>query len=393
MRRITVLFFILFIYGCGSNSAKESNSGIPVIDISKKYPEKTLYIQDIADVEYVLPETADVMLDASAEAVYVSDKRIVAINRLFGDVFIFSRDGKMLSRFNPGDQGRDEYIIQTVYDEKYKELYIYSISGFSVFSENGERLRTFQTGDSMNPDLYNFDDETLLAYDKFGTEQNGSKKYRTKPYLFLSKKDGSIVSVLDRTLPVRYSNRMVTTIKGWNGEKQEATMAISVEGNNWHDGKDFVIADFSSDTVFRMTRDKILYPLIIRKPTVHNRKSAKTFFTPLLKTDKFMLFSKNVIDFDKMQKRKTDPVVNLLYYFTTGEIYDISIANRDCPLTVRFGNSHTGVDIDKNMAASLIASQQIIDCLERGEVKGNLLPAAQKLTDRSNPVLMIMKFK
>jgi hypothetical protein len=398
---IVVLFLFVFLFGCNSNNTKRTESKIPVIDISKRYPNKVFYIQDIADIEYIPLETTDkVLLDRLGRIDYVSDKRIIAVNPRIGDVFVFGRDGKILSHFNHKGQSGNEYpyLTQIVYDEKNKELYIYTRTRFLVFSEKGEHIRTLQIIPDTDFNLFNFDDTTLFAYDKFGTELSSDKEYRTNPYLFLSKKDGTIVSELDRTLSVRYSNLLKTTVKDSDGKEQKATMSLQLDGNNWHDGEDFVIADFSSDTIFQMTKYKKLSPIAIRKPSVHDsERNHKTFLTPLLKTDKFIFLTKISIDFDAMEKRdfsRQDDDYNLLYHFIDKEIYEASFINRDLPENIRFnGFASDHIDIEKNMAACLIASHKIVDYLENKKIQGTLLPIAQKLKAEDNPVLMIMKFK
>ncbi|MDR2010531.1 MAG: 6-bladed beta-propeller [Bacteroidales bacterium] len=382
----------LFLFGC-SNSSKKTYSDIPVIDISAEYPRRSFYIQDIADVEYVPLETRDdVLFDKAGQIVYVSDERIVACNPNLGDVFVYGRDGKILFRFNRRGQSGKEYvhISQIVYDEKNREIYIYSSpSRFLVFSEGGEYKRSLQIIPDTDFILYNFDDETLFAYDRFGTD--GGEQYSTQPYLFLSKKDGSTVSSLDRTLPVRYSNYLKTTVIR-DGKELDAVMVIQLNGENWHDGKDFVIADLSSDTVFQFTRDKKLSPLIIRTPSVHN-ENPMIFFAPIVKGDKFIFLAKSVVDLASMKKGGQPVGINrnLLYHFLNKEVYEASIVNRDYPANIKF--PPRGVDIGKNMAAALIPAHEIVYFLERGEIKGALLPTAQKLEAEDNPVLMIMKFK
>jgi hypothetical protein len=402
----TIIFVILLLLAiavsiakCTLNSTKRTDSEIPVIDISKRYPEKVFYIQDIADVEYVpLETTDDVLLSRIGRIDYVSDERIIAVNSRLGDVFVFGRDGKILSHFNHKGQSGNEYphINQIVYDEKRKELYIYTLKKFLVFSEKGEHIRTLKITPDTNFNLFNFDDETLLAYDKFGTEVSSDKEYRIKPYLFLSKKDGTIVGELNRILPVRYSNYLSLTVKDADGKEQPATMSIALNGNNWHDGEDFVFADLASDTIFQMTKDKKMSPLIIRKPSVHDNKR-RTFFTPLIKTDKFIFLSKCVVDFDEVRKgtgsQQNDDYC-ILYNFINKEVCEASFRNRDLPENIEFnGFAPDHIDIGKNMAACLIESHKIVDYLENKKIQGTLLPIAQKLSAEDNPVLMIMKFK
>jgi hypothetical protein len=339
-----------------------------------------------------LETTDDVLLDKISGIVHVSDERIVVSNYHLGDVFIFDRQGKILSFFNHKGQSGTEYtyISQIVYDEKNREVYIYSFDKIWVFSEDGMYKRTLQMISDIRFDLYNFDDSTLLAYDNYGTEISNDKDYRTKPYLFLSKQDGSIVSTLDLELPERYSNRLYFKVN-MDGREQMVVKVMMIEGGNLYDGKDLVIADLSSDTIFRITQDKKLIPLLIRKPSVHESKNV--FLTPVFKGNKVIFLSKCVVNFDEPDKE--DGEYKLLYDFITGEVYTASIVNNDISANIRFADmifSSTSFT-EKNTTATLIESDKIAESLQKRKVSGALLPIAENLDAEDNPVVMIMKFK
>jgi hypothetical protein len=391
--RFGVIILIIALISCCGNKTAKVKDDIPVINLSQKYPSKTFSIQELADIKYVpLETTDDVLIDKVAKIVYVSDTRIIIVNLSLGDVFVFDGDGKILSHFNRKGGGSDEYIYpeQVVYDEKAKEIFVYESykRKLLVFTETGEIKRTLQTTDNTRFSLYNFDDETLFAYDEYGTEGGSDREYRRKPYLFLSKQDGGIVVELDRVLPVRYSDRVIFTVKDKSGKDVRATKVISFM-NNWYDGKDFVIADLSSDTIFQMTQDKQLSPLIIRTPSVHDN-NIKTFLSPIIKNDLFIYLLHITIDFDDFDAGSER---TLLYSFADKTIYEASFSSSDLPTEIEFNQLTSNVDVGKNMAVSLINSHKIVEYLDEGKIEGTLLPIAQKLSADDNPVLVIMKFR
>ena len=105
IKRIMGLFLVLFNASCLFAQT------IPVIDVSKNYPEKRIRLQDIADVEYVPLETNDtVLIDRDFEIFHVSDNYIVVANSRQGDVFVFGRDGKIKYKFNHRGGGPYEYL-------------------------------------------------------------------------------------------------------------------------------------------------------------------------------------------------------------------------------------------------------------------------------------------
>ncbi|MDR1407115.1 MAG: 6-bladed beta-propeller, partial [Tannerella sp.] len=70
-----ILLTSFFLTGSQVTSPQSKTGGLPVIDISKKYPDKKIRLQDIADIEYVpLETTDDVLLSDKAVLSYVSDK-------------------------------------------------------------------------------------------------------------------------------------------------------------------------------------------------------------------------------------------------------------------------------------------------------------------------------
>jgi hypothetical protein len=112
--------------GCAGNST-QNQGNIPMIDLSQEYPERKISLQELGgEIEYIPLETADdVLLDQNAKIVLVSDKHIIISNNDFsGDIFIFGRDGKIISHFNHIGQSGEEYtqLRQLIFDEKNKNF-------------------------------------------------------------------------------------------------------------------------------------------------------------------------------------------------------------------------------------------------------------------------------
>jgi len=123
--------------------------------------------------------------------------------------------------------------------------------------------RTLKYDENLLLLAYNFDDETFLVFDEKGVNardwQDG--KYSDTPYQFMSKKDGSIVSKLDIKLPVRYATIFMLGEGGMNVHIPPY--------NRYFYGQDFVIGDYSSDTIYKLSKNKELNPFLVRKPSVH----------------------------------------------------------------------------------------------------------------------------
>ncbi|MDR2010351.1 MAG: 6-bladed beta-propeller, partial [Bacteroidales bacterium] len=73
---LTVTISIVFVLGGCKN--KQTGTDLPVIDLSKDYPEKLVSFQEMGgELEYIPLETTDeVLLEAIATPVYISDEKI-----------------------------------------------------------------------------------------------------------------------------------------------------------------------------------------------------------------------------------------------------------------------------------------------------------------------------
>ena len=395
--RINHIFYsaiIAFAFaGCSTKTVK--TDGVFTVDLSKDYPQREIHLQSIADIEYVALETTDdVLLDERCMLSYVSDKYIVVWQNRQGDIFVFNRNGKIFAHFNHKGQSGTEYlsILDLVFDEKNEEIFVADARAnyrIQVYSLNGEYKRTLKYANEYNAlKIYNFDDEALLIYDdnyfdamtNLGTPQN-QNLYNEFPYLFMSKKDGSIISDLDINLPIRYE----TCFK--SGDWSFIFMPL----NNRYFGQDFVIVDISSDTIYKLSKDKELSPLLIRNPSVHSA-GRLTILSSMLTTDKFAVLRKTIMDKTKTDFETAFVSDTLIYDFNTGETNIVSFVNDDFPTGKWF--PIVGVQIhQKNVVAGLTQMFSLFNALEAKQLKGELEKLVATLDEEDNPIVTIVKFK
>ena len=391
MKKLLLFLSILMFLQCKTSTGKQGAGDLAEIDISQNYPEREMYLQDIAQVEYIPLETNDnLLLGNTANIVYVSDNYIIVRNMREGDVFVFDGQGKSKFSFNNKGQSGTEYFViySMAFDEKAKEIYIadrFSASPkFLVYAEDGKFKRSFPfPADFLPRDMYSFDDETLLVYDEFGMSTDN---YSNKPYMLISKKDGSIVESLDIFLSDRVSNRISIPIEV-DGQPGIMPLTISIP-NNRSDGKNFLIADWSSDTIYRFTPRKELLPVIIRNPSVQ-KNEPKIVISNELVCDKFIFLSKAVFDFEMAKRSRTIPSSNLVYDFKTGQLNEYKLINKDYESRgVGFITSITPA----NTGVYTIDVPQLFEANDAGNVKGALKQLLKTLDEDDNPVLVKVKF-
>ena len=391
--RITV-FSIICFYSCFNTNPKTgSNQSIPIVDLTKDYPEKE-FVVDEADMEYIpLETTTEVLTDRDFSIVFVSDNHIVGMNRQRGDIFIFGRDGKVISFFNhKGNSGIEyRYISSIVFDEVKKEIFVtdQNRNRCAVFSADGNFLRQFNfPANSWIRNLYNFDDETLLAYnqDRVGVSYEGDNNMNQKmPYVFLSKSDGSLISRLNLSFSKRVSDTQITN----NSSSGMSGITITSPNQNVKFGDEFVIADRSSDTVFLLTQDKKLSPLFVRKPSAFGDENRTIIMSVHFKTDKYLFFLTYLLDWNEVKRQSEKgeqyrPAIRpFAYDLHTGEVYK--------PV----GREPVGflTDAPKNACVGIYSADNLVDRLKKGRLGGKIKEVAQTLKEEDNDVVEIIKYQ
>lgn len=366
------------------NAQFQTNS-LPIMDISKRYPSKEKILQDIADIEYIALETTDdILLSGRPMLSAISDKYIL-IHETLGDIFLFDRKGKIYSHFNHKGPSNQEYAwigsSGTILDEKNEEIFVCAQS-IQVYSLKGEYKRTLHLNTMDNElKVFNFDDDALLVYNGVIVDPAHHGKFKKNPYSLISKKDGSLICVLDIHLPNRYSNR---AIKIENNKPKNILLYYT---HSTYYGPDFLIADISCDTLYLLTRNKKIIPILTRQPSVHQPSEPKVVWTTFLTTDKFIQIGLLTLDFNS----KGSKIPVLTYELETGEISKISILDNE--YNREKWNPDMFPAIAKNMSAELYQASSIKERLHKNMLQGDFKEIAKSIDENDNPTIRIIKFK
>ncbi|MDR2040038.1 MAG: 6-bladed beta-propeller [Bacteroidales bacterium] len=408
-----ILLFASFLFITSACSVSEQTESVIVLDLSQNIPEKEI-ILEIESVNYIPLETTDKVLMGDLHRIkYISENKIIICNALIGDIFVFNSEGRIISQFNyirEKDGTGYNRITELVYDEANKEIFVLDRSTLclaQVYSEEGEYKRTLHFPDrtTFSP-VFDFDNETLLAYDAdyliyksnltasitFGFSKIDSINSinNKQPYVFLSKKDGSIVSNLDIYLPERISTVHVNQAK--KSFSTTPTQKIIKYG------VDFLLTDIASDTVYLLSQDKILTPVFVRKPSVQLMQP-QTILNMQLITDKFLYMKKHVFDtengfggeFEELVYDKQD---NRMYRVKQFKVADPSgEIPFDWKVLGGFTAFNEGYFQKKNMIVRRLSADQLKEDLETGRLKGRLKDIASKMDEEDNPVVEIIQLR
>ena len=392
---ISNLFLLVFLLASFSSSVfsstgfaqtiQQNNKPIPVLDKTKSYPSKK--IEQETEITYIPLETSEeVLLGGNCQLKYVSNEKLVLSDEIRGDVFIFDKDGKILSNFNQKGGLGYTFITSVAFDEKNSEVIILDRikKKIFVFSEKGNLLRSFMTPKSTYlMEIYNFNDSTLLALDE---NMNGSDK-PTKPYLFISKNDGLKTGYVDIEVKKVNPSQFIES----SGKNQERTfMFTHSRPDNCKFGNDFILANKSMDTIYLLKQDKTLIPLFIQTPSVYSDHTTAASVGMI--TDRFLKI--NVASYDikagvkimKVGRRWKPKFRDLILDRESGEFFEDSGKGE---LVVK------KVDVPKNYCVELMLPMHIINSYKSGRLKDNLQlkEVASKLDIGDNPVIKIIRLK
>lgn len=388
MKVFIVILFSFFSYvgicltGSPNSDVLKSNPRLPVLEKEKSYPMKNLDIK--SEVTYIPLETnKETLLDNDAKIEFISNKYILITNKRKGQVYFFNKKGKVVSHFNQKGGVGFQKLTFLAYDEKMMEVFIldYSTKKIFVYTENGTLKRSFSLpSDSNIAEIYNFDNNVLLAYHEHLYGSNTQKK----PYMFLSKKDGSIISKLNLTINKPNPESLVME----KANEMKSHRIVHYCPNNCKFGNDFMIANNSSDTVYLLKQDKSLTPLFVQYPSVFSEHPTavsvgyvKDQYIYLCVASYDLIKSKEFKDKNKQWK---PDYKYFLFDSKKGQFYedekkgDIGIYKADIP---------------KCMNANLLDAYYLVGALKKDKLKGELKSIATKLKVEDNPVVELINYK
>lgn len=392
-----LIIIALVLAGCSSKPASNGSTSsatdstlsntqdLIVLDITQK-PNKTIYIEDIADLEFIQLETNDSNLVSRPLPDLVSENYIVYHNQ-DGQILVFSRQGKILHSFNHMGGGPEEYqsMLNIVLDENSAELYINDIvkSKIHVYSIDGTFKRHLPLPRRFFPDcLMNYDENHLFCYNSYymdKPEKGMSEEeisQRDKPYYFISKQTGEITS-LEYNIPNRMGNLAYQMKKDGTIGSSSMTNIYPLTRNT----PDIMITEFADDTLYSLKDGKLL-PVMVKEPSTHKMVPPMMVGVDLF-TDRYVLINACDKNFDEKPKS-----INMAYDKQSNSFNRIDSKDHIIILPLK-GN----VDLPRNTGISIIYNEYLLEDYKDGKLQGELKEIASRIKEDDNPILMLIKFK
>ena len=269
---ILFLCLMLALSACTSQPKPQKDSTLPILDISKEYPEIELDIHEIADVEYIPLETTDESVMATGWHNCISDKYIIMKD--LSRVHLFNREGKHLFSFEHSGQGPKEYhyISELYTDFENKEIYIADPKKIQVYSFSGEWIRTLgNIPKGINIRFtFNADKQYLITnnvfHDYFNVE---NLPLDLTPYYLIDKQTGEYIP-LPLIVKDRISRVVYKGIKDISKNIAEPIIEKIPIEPMLANGSDILIADFGLDTLYSYKNNRLI-PIAVKYPSVHER--------------------------------------------------------------------------------------------------------------------------
>ena len=360
--------------GKGEAQKQKVSDGLWTFDVTKKYPTKEIYIQDIADVDYIPLETNDSILWRGREVLYLDDDYIVGANRNNG-VYFHDGKGKALNMFNKMGQGPKEYsdMYKVQYDKKSDEIYINDMFKYYVYDKEGNFKRSFQ---GIEDKLYSRIEQFFILNEDELIQYNYNNHY-TRVSRLTGEHLGDIkLGVADSTTTLRF--------------KKNNMIFNTIVSHFTKDKEGYIITSFPSDTTYLLTSNLQLKPIGVRIPPVSSQ-DVPVFLLPVKNTPRYYFMStiKKEDSFPTkayMMDKKTNQIYYLKDYFKNKDYIGLKV-HLDM-----FGPAVLA-DLPNNVCVQSLNIIKLCEAYEEGKLSGKLKDIAANLKEDDNPVLMIIKFR
>lgn len=382
-----ITYLLLFFVLCSCQKAG-NDTGIILVDVAKDNPEKEIYLQDIADVEYIPLVTSDSII-VNTFISSVSENGIVARGGKVGEILLLDAKGqKLQGRICRRGQGPEEYnaIIFHIVDWKRKEVFIADYTSLKVYDFSGNYLRSLLKEDIMKMDIHNLNDDLLLC----SKEKSGSQTpYR--PYFTLSKETGKADTLSIEVPFFIASNRKILWDDGRTNDAYGYLPLIHTCADRiW-------LTALALDTVYQLNPDLSLTPVMapLHAPT-QNPDAPLLFFLGI--NDRHAYISRLprhvTVKMSDMSAGREKRESLYLYDRKTQEWCKPIFRNRAITQNTTSPIFINRTAVPYGYGLVTLEAMDLVEAYQNNKITDEKLKAiASTLKEEDNPVLMLLKFK
>lgn len=382
---LNLLCIAFLLFSCRHKEkikAEEKGISFPItFDSQADYPDKRINIEEIADISYIVLQTTDTFLGKfDVEDIRMTEEDIFICNNM-RKIYRFDKSGRFLNTIGESGHGPGEYVFILSYcvHPKLKEIYLKPAyqKKIMVFDYEGKLKREFPVG--YVADMICLSDTSLLieqSMHPFSTVYVDESPYRE-----ISLQDGSLLhAYIQKPETDPYIHK--PTRASWN---RRHMLKYKDE---------VILTHYAYDTIYSLHSDGRWEPRYIKTPSNYSLGKSRLFYDLAGETSDFALIHLYYVVFNP------DPdFVNKWLYVDkrTGEVYTYkvfapNVSSLDYPygeLLLFYINS-VGLD---NVSIDVLHAFVLQEFFQQGKLEGELKEIASGLTEDSNPVLMVVKFK
>ena len=402
-RQITTILIsavmLITAAGCGSNKSNHADGttgDIPVIDFRADYPEKTIDIREIADIEYIPLEMTDSSL-LSRSRLTMTDDYIVAYN-IDGNIIIFNRDGSYSHSFNHRGNGPQEYssIARIIMDPGSHDIFTQSYSGLTIqqYDFYGNHIRTITLPEKLRhgQELFFHDKNTLLGVDQsYNDIEEMREQYgvNRQPFYYVDITTDSITE-----LPIEMVDP-TSDVMTWFGEGESVfSIALRIAPLSTI-GDKIIVSDAMEDNI-SIFADGTLVPIVAKRNKLsENEKPYLTTIDGM--NDRYILLHTMEKNIDIKANSATDPV-QYLYDRKTDEWVKVKMANSNIELEGKpdyyFGRLSGSIHaLPEGYMAQVILAETLCDLRDKGRLSGRLKELSENMDYEDNPIVLLARLK
>lgn len=358
------------------STANSTTKQIPVIDLSKDYPDKSIKTNEIFSANYIQLETKPGFL-FDGRIVTIQENFILCFNKKNGDILIFDNKGKVIRKINHLGNSSQEYksIFDITYDNSNEEIYIDCVRSRRIFvyKLSGEYIRSFKFIEGKLYTKIISTSNGLLCCDD--SEMNNSNSF-----FLISSKDGSLIKEIKIGFKKKLRSGRMTENAGYLSYPYPQ-MYKTLDG--------IILNEISSDTIFLFTNEMKKIPQLISRNRVTETNKIYVLYS-LFKTQNYHFLVYNCFDFNP-NTQKNNPKFTI--YAIDNKTNEIFIPKFDETNGIKFALSLNQSSIEPGVIVQILNSYLLVDLNKKQKLDFELQKIAANLNENDNPVLRIITFK